>query len=190
MEPASSIPPAVAVDVPAAAPAPPTPAAPAAAAPAALAVLAVPRARAPPALVASRATVVKALFVLGCAAAALALFGMTMNPADSAGFLGSCAPTAEEIADLRGASKKLLLAAATQVFGATLAAVAPAPPLAVSAAGLGLVTGVHLYSFFPALLMCHLNGTATIISYVAFVVVMWLTLGVSCAMAVIGDLYL
>ncbi|TVU12585.1 hypothetical protein EJB05_46236 [Eragrostis curvula] len=115
----------VAVDMPAAAPAP----APAAAAPAAaFAVVSVPMARARASLPASRGAVAKALFVLGCAAAALALFGMTRNTSDSAGFLGPCAPTAEEAADLRSESKKLFLSALTQVFGATLAVVAPSLP--------------------------------------------------------------
>ncbi|TVU12590.1 hypothetical protein EJB05_46241, partial [Eragrostis curvula] len=85
MDPASSTPPAIFVDEGEAAPAP----AAAAAAPAALAVLAVaPRARA--AALPSRATVAKVLFVLGCATVALALFGMTLNPADPAGFLVRC----------------------------------------------------------------------------------------------------
>ncbi|TVU12578.1 hypothetical protein EJB05_46229, partial [Eragrostis curvula] len=105
-----------------------------------------------------RVDAAKALSVIACAAAALALFAMTVDPANSR-FLGPCAPTDEEAADLRAASKLLLLAAAAQLIGATTARYAAALPFTISACALAIPTAFHGYDVLRMVVGCdrHLH---------------------------------
>ncbi|TVU12593.1 hypothetical protein EJB05_46244 [Eragrostis curvula] len=103
-----------------------------------------------------RADAATALFVIGCAAAVLALFAMTVDPANSGFLLGpSCAPTDEEAADLRAASELLLVSAAAQVIGATVARFATAQPFTLLACALSWPTAYHVSVVLPLLVGCH-----------------------------------
>ncbi|TVU12595.1 hypothetical protein EJB05_46246, partial [Eragrostis curvula] len=101
-----------------------------------------------------RVNAATALFVIGCAAAVLALFAMTVDPANS-GFLGPCAPTDEEAADLRAASELLLLAAAAQLLGATTARYTAAWPFSLFACALAFPVSYRAYVVLRMLVGCH-----------------------------------
>ncbi|XP_066396560.1 uncharacterized protein [Miscanthus floridulus] len=98
-----------------------------------------------------------ALFALGCAAAGLALFAMTLPAADSRLLeLGACVPTTlAEMAGLRTASQGLLLAASTQVLAATMGLLVPARLVAVFAYILGWFTADHSTDVLQMLVACH-----------------------------------
>ncbi|KAL6626202.1 hypothetical protein ACP70R_029928 [Stipagrostis hirtigluma subsp. patula] len=81
-------------------------------------------------MVSARAQMAAVLLVLGCAAAALALFAMTLNPAAASSLLpgaawrrtmqaGRCVATDAEAASLRAGAELLLLAAGAQTLAAT-----------------------------------------------------------------------
>ncbi|KAK3128402.1 hypothetical protein QOZ80_6BG0461100 [Eleusine coracana subsp. coracana] len=95
-----------------------------------------------------------ALFFIASAAAALALFAMTMDPANS-GFLGPCAPTDEELADLRVKSELLLLAAAAQLLGATTARFSPQWPFTIFASVLAVPTAYRVVAVLRMVVGCH-----------------------------------
>ncbi|CAL5036825.1 unnamed protein product [Urochloa decumbens] len=102
----------------------------------------------------ARVALATALFVLGCAAAALACFAMALPPAD-ARVLGSCAPTDDEAAYLRAASEHLLVAASGQVLGATVALLVPACPVAVFGCVLSSFTSYRAIDVLWILVSCH-----------------------------------
>ncbi|RCV20652.1 hypothetical protein SETIT_4G074200v2 [Setaria italica] len=133
----------------------------------------------------ARVALATALFVLGCAAAALAFFAMTLPPADSR-ILGSCAPTDAEAAGLRAASEKLLLAASAQVLGATVALLVPARPVAVSGCFLGSLTASRAYDVLWMLVACHghVHGALAAHCWVFFVL-LWVALLVGIAVSIV-----
>ncbi|CAN6208682.1 unnamed protein product [Urochloa humidicola] len=103
------------------------------------------------ALVALKVTV----FILGCAAAALALFAMALPPAGSR-VLGRCAPTDAEAAGLRAASEMLLLSASAQVLAALAALLTPAaPPVAYFAFAAGGLPAYRAVGVVWFLVACH-----------------------------------
>nr|TKW20218.1 hypothetical protein SEVIR_4G071700v2 [Setaria viridis] len=103
----------------------------------------------------ARAALAAALLVLGCTAAALALFAMTLHPAD-ARILGRCAPTDAEAAGLRAASELLLLAALAQVLAAAAALLLPsAPAAAFFAYAVGWLTAYRAMDVVWMLVACH-----------------------------------
>nr|TKW20224.1 hypothetical protein SEVIR_4G071900v2 [Setaria viridis] len=128
----------------------------------------------------SRVAWAAALFALGCAAAALAFFAMTLPPADSR-LLGSCAPTDAEAARLRAASELLLLAASAQVLGATVALLVPAQVFAASGFLLGVLTAYRASDVVWKLVMAchgHVHG--------AFAFHYWLFVAVLLAALLVG----
>ncbi|CAN6191118.1 unnamed protein product [Urochloa humidicola] len=103
----------------------------------------------------ARVALAMALFALGCAAAALAFFVMTLPTAPgNARLLGSCVPTDDEAAYLHAASEKLLLAASGQVLGATVALLVPARPVAALGCVLGWLTAYHANEVLWMLVSC------------------------------------
>ncbi|KAL6606659.1 hypothetical protein ACP70R_042312 [Stipagrostis hirtigluma subsp. patula] len=136
-----------------------------------------------PETVSARAQMAAVLLILGCAAAALALFAMTtLNPAASSSLLlpGRCAATEAEAGGLHAGAELLLLAAGAQTLAAATTVLWPARVPALVACGLGAVTA---YRAFYVLWMgmvgaCHdrVDGSVVVhfwlavaMAYVAFV---------------------
>ncbi|CAN6202522.1 unnamed protein product [Urochloa humidicola] len=121
----------------------------------------------------ARVALAAALFALGCAAAALACFAMTLPPGD-ARLLGSCgAQTGDEAADMRAASKHLLLAASAQVLAGTVALLVPARPVAAFGSELGWITGYHAADVLWMLVACrgHVHGLLAFHYWIFFVLI-------------------
>ncbi|RCV20653.1 hypothetical protein SEVIR_4G072100v4 [Setaria viridis] len=128
-----------------------------------------------------------ALFVLGCAAASLAFFAMTLPRADDSRLLGSCAPTEAEAAGLRVASEKLLLAASAQVLAGTAALLVPARPVAAFGCLLGWLTSYHATDVLWMLVACHGHAHGVLaFHFWVFFIMLFVVLAVSVVVSVIG----
>ncbi|XP_066373524.1 uncharacterized protein [Miscanthus floridulus] len=102
---------------------------------------------------ASHVTWAAALLLMGCAAAGLALFAL--SAADSSLLeLGACAH-ADQVAALRTASQRLLLAASAQVPAATMGVLVPARPVAFFAYFVGWLTAGPATDVLWMLVACH-----------------------------------
>ncbi|CAN6165091.1 unnamed protein product [Urochloa humidicola] len=143
----------------------------------------------------ARVALATALFALGCVAAALAFFAMTLPPGNTR-LLGSCVPTTDDdAADLRAAfeklmaaeAEKLLVAAAGQVLGAMVALLVPVPPVAVFGCVLGGFTSYHANAvLWTMLVSCHgsVHGVLAF-HYWLFAVLMWVVLLVGGGVSIV-----
>ncbi|CAN6165093.1 unnamed protein product [Urochloa humidicola] len=102
----------------------------------------------------ARVALAKALIVLGFAAAELALISITLSP-ETSRFMGACAPTDAEAAELRAGAELLLLASAAEVLASTVAVLAPARPCALAATALAVLTAYRASGVLHMLAACH-----------------------------------
>jgi hypothetical protein len=100
---------------------------------------------------------------------------------------GTCAPTDDEVADLRAASEKLLLAASSQVLAATAALLVPVRPVAAFGCVLAWPTSYHATDVLWMLVACdgEIHGVLAF-HFWFFYNLRFVVLGVGVAVSIIG----